>query len=163
MQERIDMQGKLTLRLTDSSGQMIQERQYHNRIVTTGRQLVAQLFGGIPGTPPTKVTHIGVGTDNTSAKDDQVGLLAERAPRKPISEVSYSDVIENPGTPNEVRRVKASLTAIFDFNDANGSAPLQEAAIFTADTGGIMYNRVVFEPVTKTSAFKLTLLWDIIF
>jgi hypothetical protein len=26
-----------------------------------------------------------------------------------------------------------------------------------------MYNRVVFQDVTKTDAFKLTLLWDIVF
>jgi hypothetical protein len=104
-----------------------------------------------------------VGTDNTPVKDDQAGLLAERAGRKPISAVTYSEFLENPGTPNEVRRVKAALTTVFEFSDANGSTPLQEAAIFTAEAGGIMYNRVVFEPVTKTTAFKLTLLWDIVF
>jgi hypothetical protein len=26
-----------------------------------------------------------------------------------------------------------------------------------------MYNRVVFDPVTKTSSFKLTLFWKILF
>ena len=50
-----------------------------------------------------------------------------------------------------------------DFGDANGTAPLREAGIFTAETNGVMYNRVVFDPVTKTNAFKLTLLWDIVF
>jgi hypothetical protein len=40
---------------------------------------------------------------------------------------------------------------------------LREAGIFTAVSGGVMYNRVVFDAVTKTNAFKLTLLWDITF
>ena len=41
--------------------------------------------------------------------------------------------------------------------------PLREAGVFNAATGGVMYNRVVFQDVTKTDAFKLTLLWDIVF
>ena len=52
---------------------------------------------------------------------------------------------------------------MFDFGDANGAEPFREAGIFTAENGGVMYNRVVFDAVTKTDAFKLTLLWDIVF
>jgi hypothetical protein len=62
-----------------------------------------------------------------------------------------------------VLRVRASVKAVFDFNEANGTAPLREAAIFTAAAGGVMYNRVVFDAVTKTNAFQLTMLWDITF
>ena len=66
--------------------------------------------------------------------------------------------------PRPAGRIRVSLQAVFDFNEANDPAvPLREAAIFTAAAGGVMYNRVVFEPVTKTDAFKLTLLWDVIF
>ena len=63
-----------------------------------------------------------------------------------------------------VKRTRLTLTAVFDFGEANDPAtPLSEAAIFTAATAGVMYNRVVFAPVTKTNAFKLTLFWDIVF
>jgi hypothetical protein len=128
--------------------------------------LVAQLFGGVTaGTPPTAVTHMAVGTDATAAADDQAALLAERAPRKAIAEVAYSDFDEPQPGGGTVRRVRAALRAVFDFNEANGAAPLREAGIFTSGAagGGVMYNRVVFEPVTKTSAFQLTLLWEITF
>ena len=76
--------------------------------------------------------------------------------------MDYSEISEGTG-PDEVKRVRARLTAVFDFGDANGTEPLREAGIYTAENGGVMYNRVVFEPVTKTDAFKLTLLWDIVF
>jgi hypothetical protein len=164
MNETMHMRGHLTLQVTDRLGNVIQEQRLRNRIVTGGRQLVAQLFGGIPGgTPPSQVTHMAVGINPVAPADDQTGLGTERSPRKPI-EVTYPyhefDEVLPGGT---VRRVRVSLRAVFDFLEANGPEPLQEAGIFTAETGGVMYNRVVFAPVTKTNAFNLTLLWDITF
>ena len=164
MHESNDMRGRLRLLLTDRDGLLVAEQRPRNRIVKSGRTLVAQLFAGVPGgTPPAQVTHMAVGSSPTPAADEQTALLAERAPRKPISEVTYADFDEIIGGVT-TRRVRSTLKAIFDFADANDPAvPLREAAIFTAAAGGVMYNRVVFEPVTKTSAFKLTLLWDITF
>lgn len=163
MQENMDMRGQMTISLTDPDGRVVYERTHKNRIVKAGRQLVAQLFGGITsGTPPSKVTHMGVGTNGATATDDQQDLLTPRLPRNPISTVTYSEVIDT-GPSGQVKRVKASLQTVFDFNEANGTDPLREAAIFTAPTGGIMYNRVVFDPVTKSNNFKLTLIWDIVF
>ncbi|MFH7245305.1 MAG: hypothetical protein ACHWZW_20910 [Spirulina sp.] len=161
MQETINMRGQLRLILTDASGQIVHSQAPKNRIVTSGRQLVAQLFGGVTGTPPTKVTQMAVGTNATPTHDDQTNLLAMREPRKPISNILYQEFIENEGTANAIKRIRTQLTAEFDFADANGTAPLTEAGIF--NDALVMYNRVVFEPVTKTDAFKLTLLWEIIF
>jgi hypothetical protein len=164
MQERIEMQGAVTVILSDLDGRSVEILRRHNRIVRVGRQLVAQLFAGVTtGTPPARVTHMAVGTDATEAADDQTALVAERAPRKPISDVAYSDFDEPQPGGGAIRRVRVSLRSIFDFAEANGAEPLREAAIFTADTGGVMYNRVVFPPVTKTNAFQLTLLWEITF
>jgi hypothetical protein len=163
MREQNDMHGALTLQLTDQAGRVVHRMQCQNRIVTSGRNLVAQLFAGQSGgVPPGRVTHMAVGTDNTPPTDADTALRAERVPRKAIANADYSEITEGDAG-NQVKRVRARLTAVFDFNDANGTEPLQEAGIFTADTGGVMYNRVVFDPVTKTNAFKLTLLWDIVF
>lgn len=161
MQEIIDMRGHLTLYLLNPGGAIIQTQSAKNRIVRTGRQLVAQLFAGVAGTPPTRVTHMGVGIDGTPPDDEQKSLIKPRDPRKPISPAIYEDFVDNEGTPNAVKRIRTRLTAEFDFTEANGNEPLREAAIFNED--GVMYNRVIFEPVTKTDAFKLALLWDIIF
>jgi hypothetical protein len=159
MNERLDMHGQVTLRLTDRDGNVVAELHRCNRIVRTGRQLVAQLFVGVSGgTPPTQVTHMAVGTGAAPPADDQTGLAAERAPRKPIEERTFTD-FDDSGT----RRVRVSLRSVFDFAEANGPEPLREAAIFTAASAGVMYNRVVFDPVTKTNAFQLTLLWEITF
>jgi hypothetical protein len=165
MNERMDMKGSVTVTLADSDLRPVTIVRQPNRIVRSGRQLVAQLFGGVTaGTPPARVTHMAVGTGDTAPADDQTALVAERAPRKPIAEVTYTDVDEVQPGGGTVRRVRVSMRAIFDFGEANGADPLREAAIFTADApGGTMYNRVVFPAVTKTAAFQLTLLWEITF
>ncbi|HEX8474427.1 MAG TPA: hypothetical protein VF666_10370 [Pyrinomonadaceae bacterium] len=166
MNEEMNMRGHLTLLITDREGRIIDERRQHNHIVKTGRELVAKLFAGSKGgAPPSAVTHMGVGTDATPPNDDQTALIKPRnvkdtVQRKQIDEITYTDFTE---TTTGVKRVRASLKAIFDFEEANGTEALREAGIFTAVSGGVMYNRVVFDAVTKTNAFKLTLLWDITF
>lgn len=163
MRESIDMRGRVTLRLTDQDGIIVYEKQQHNRIVRTGRLMVAQMFAGVQsGVPPTKITHIGIGTDGTAPADSQTTLLAERAPRKPVSAPVYSDFTETVEA-RPVVRVRVQVSAEYDFGEGNGADPLREAAIFTAETGGIMYNRVTFDPVVKSSAFKLSLFWEILF
>jgi hypothetical protein len=165
MYECMDMKGAVTLTLTGRDGRPVTVLRKHNRIVRAGRQLVAQLFGGVTtGTPPARVTHMAVGTGDTAPTDDQTALVAERAPRKAIAEVTYTDFDEVQTGGGSVRRVRVSLRTVFDFAEANGAEPLREAAIFTSDApGGTMYNRVVFPAVTKTAAFQLTLLWEITF
>jgi hypothetical protein len=159
MQEINTMRGQLTLRLIDQAGAVVVERSYHNRIVKTGRLLVAQMFGGVSdGSQLGKISHIAVGIGGDKPDDKQTALVKERSPRRPVDKPTYSDLADR-----DTQRVKVSLTATFDYNDANGPEPLQEAALFNAETGGVMYNRVTFDPVTKSNAFKLTLLWEVVF
>jgi hypothetical protein len=158
MQDTMDMEGKLRLVLQDRDSRIVLDRTHGNRIVKTGRQLVAQLFAGVTGTPPSRVSHMAVGTGSAAATDDQAALVAERA-RNAVANPTYSEIVDATG----VKRIKVSLQTVFDFGEANGTDPLREAGIFTAPTGGTIYNRVVFDPVTKANTFKLTLIWDIVF
>ena len=163
MRESFDMHGRMTLRLTDPNGVIVHEQQQRNRIVRTGRLMVAQMFAGVQsGVTPTKITHIGIGTDGAAPADSQTTLLAERAPRKPVSAPVYTDFTETTGG-QPVERVRVQVSAEYDFGEGNGADPLREAAIFTAETAGTMYNRVTFDPVVKSSAFKLSLFWEILF
>jgi hypothetical protein len=160
MIEAIEMVGTLTLLLSDKDGRVVQQQRLHNHIVTSGRNLVAELFSGkFAGADPAPVSHMAVGEDATAAGDGDTALAAQRGDRKQISSVDVSTALIA-----GINRVRVSLQAVFDFNEANDPVnPLVEAGIFTAPTDGVMYNRVVFAPVTKTEAFKLTLLWDVIF
>lgn len=158
MHETMEMQGTLRLLAEDRCGAIILDRRHANRIVKSGRQLAAQLFAGVEGTPPSKVSHMAVGTGSDAATDDQTALIAERA-RNAVGAPVYTEVVDS----GSVKRIRVRLQTVFDFGEANGAAPLREAGIFTADQDGTMYNRVVFDPVTKADTFKLTLIWDVVF
>lgn len=157
MKETINMRGAVRIISEDRSGRIIGDQYHSNRIVKSGRQLVAELYAGVPGIPPSIVSHMAVGTGADAATDAQTALVAERA-RKPVLTPVYGEIVDG-----GVARIKVTLQSVFDFSEANGSEPLREAAIFTAATDGVMYNRVIFDPVTKTDTFKLTLIWDIVF
>jgi hypothetical protein len=159
MDEKQEMRGCLRLRVSDREGRTVYEQPHKNHIVTSGRMLVAHLFGGVEsGASPTQVTHMAVGTNGTAPADGDQALRAQRGGRKEIGEVSYEEFPDG-----GVTRVRTRLIAEFDFDEANGNDPLREAGVFNEAEDGVMYNRVVFDPVTKTDAFKLTLIWDIVF
>ncbi len=160
MIEKIEMRGRLSLIMTDRQGRQISRQAYDNHIVSSGRSLVAEMFSGqFGGPPPTAVSHMAVGTGSTAASDGDTALESQRGDRNAITSATLA-TFDDSG----VQRVRVSLQTVFDFDQVNDATiPLREAGIFTALTGGVMYNRVVFEPVTKTNAFKLTLLWDVIF
>src|SRR5215207_6608354 len=100
MDHKHEMRGYLTLKVSDEKGNVICERASKNRIVTTGRNLVARLFGGFTSPQPTRVTHMAVGTDGTAAVDNNTQLGAQRdatasVPRKQISAVTYEEFDES--------------------------------------------------------------------
>jgi hypothetical protein len=154
------MRGQVTLQLTDNAGRVVYQQRCANRIVTSGRRLVSEMFTGqFSGAPPVPVSHIAVGSGGTAPSDADAALEAQRGVRNAITNVTQAQFLDA-----GVMRLRATLQTVFDFDQANNpSVPLREAGIFTAETGGVMYNRVVFEPVTKTNAFRLTLFWEIIF
>lgn len=158
MRETMEMRGRVRLLGEDAQGRVVLDRTHRNRIVLSGRELAAHLFAGVPGAPPSKVTHMAVGTRGDAATDDQTALLAERA-RNPVAAPVYSQIVDTGG----VKRMSVTLQAVFDFGEANGPEPLREAGIFTSAAAGTMYNRVVFDALTKADTFKLTLIWDVVF
>jgi hypothetical protein len=84
VREQSDMYGRLTLQLTDRGGDVVARRVYRNRIVRTGRLLVAQMFGGAPdGATLPVISHIAVGTGGAPTDDDQAALISERSRASP--------------------------------------------------------------------------------
>jgi hypothetical protein len=158
MKDLMGMTGRLTLVLRDGDGTVVLEQVQDNRIVSSGRRLVAEMFAGTTtGGPRLPVSRIAVGEGSTEPADGDTALVAARGAARPISKVEYLPV-----TTDGVARVRVRLTALLDFGDANNPAvPLREAGLF--NDAGVLYSRVTFQPVTKTDTFQLTLIWDIDF
>lgn len=152
--EYIDMKGHLTIRKLNAEGGLVEQVSVPNAIVLTGRDLVAKQFIKETINP---VSHLAVGTGTSAvnpAADTKLGSELFRKAVNPIDPTKHL-------TTTADNKKKVTITADLDFNEGNGA--LTEAGLFNADKDGIMYNRVVFPPVNKTTDFKLTLIWEIIF
>ena len=153
--EDLDIKGRLTLQKRNADDEILAEIAVNNTIVLTGRDLVARLFINQPGIRT--ISHVAVGTDNAVTTGDDKQLKAECF-RKEIGIIKPDEVV----TTNQGRR-KVTISVDLELGEANSTKPLTEAGLFNAQQGGVMYNRVIFSPISKTNQFKLTLIWEIIF
>jgi hypothetical protein len=154
LNDSIDPKGRLTLRLINRADEVVSETASHNDIVLTGRDLVAKLFINEPIAP---VSHVAVGTGNAPTAPGSTAALGAELFRKVINTINPAQHLST----TQDGKKKVLISCDLDFNEANGA--LTEAGLFNAANNGVMYNRVVFPPVNKTSDFKLTLIWEITF
>jgi len=152
--DALDMKGRLTLQIRNAANEVIREVAVNNSIVLSGRDLVAKQFIDEAIAP---ISHLAVGTGFTPVDPAADTQLENEIFRKEINQI---DPVLHLTTVDG--RKKVFITAELTENDAEGAA-LREAGLFNSDTGGIMYNRVVFPEINKTTDFKLTLIWEILF
>lgn len=153
LSDSIDMKGRLTLQKHNAKGELVEQVEANNSIVLSGRDLVAKLFINQPIDP---ISHVAVGT-GTAAVDPANSRLQTELFRKPINPIDPTQHLQ----PTSDNKKKVTISAELDFNEANGA--LTEAGLFNAANVGVMYNRVVFDPINKSTDFKLTLIWEIVF
>ena len=112
-----------------------------NLVVTAGKNFVASRMKNTTQV----MTHMAVGTNNTSAAAGQTTLTAE------------SD--RNALTSTTVTNNTVIYVATWAATDATGA--LVEAAVLNASSGGTMLCRTVFPVINKGSADSLTITWTI--
>lgn len=152
--EALDMKGRLTWQMHNADNAVLEEQTVPNKIVLSGRKLIAQMFVKSNEIAPFSYIAVGTGTTEPQANDQQ---LQAEVFRKEITPVDLTKDISVEGD-----REKLRVSTELDFTEAN-DVPLTEAGLFNASVGGVMYNRVVFKPINKTKDFKLTLIWEIQF
>lgn len=154
----MDIKGRLTIQKHHIQQHTVEEIKVNNSIVLTGRELVAKLFINQPIKPVSQV-GIGTGTNQVNPNDQQLGkqIFAKKINPINLSQDLQSVDIDVQGVKST--RKKVMITVDLEPNEANGA--ITEAGLFTEDN--VMYNRVVFLPINKTSDFKLTLIWEILF
>ena len=152
--DHMDIKGRLTLHVRNAAGVVVEVIRAPNSIVLSGRDLVAKQFINEPINP---ISHVAVGTGTAAIDPNADTALDSELFRKPLDPIDTSLHLTTTGDGKK----KVVITAELDFNEGNGA--LTEAGLFNDGTGGVMYNRVVFLPINKTTDFKLTLLWEIVF
>ena len=148
--DKLSIKGHLEIILTDENGQIKDTRSIPNRVVTVGKELIAErLMTTTPGAGFGVMTHMGIGTDGTTPVDGNTALGAQWGARSTLSTptrsgktITYSCIF-GPDTPNST------------------TTEVKEAGIFNAATGGTMLCRTSFGTITKSATDTLTINWNV--
>lgn len=142
--DAIKMTGTLKLVLTDENGNIKQEEEVKNLVVTVGKNFIASRM---KDTTDTAMSHMEVGTGSTAAA---VGNTALETPVA-SSRVSLTSTTV---TTNSVAYVAT-------FPAGTGTGALTEAGIFNASSSGTMLCRTVFSVINKGAADTLGITWTV--
>ena len=122
------------------NGEVVQE--IPNLVVTVGKNFVASRM---KDTTKAAMTHMAIGTNNTTAAVTQTALSAE-VTRGALTSTTVSN--------NTIAYVETFAAGV-------GTGAIVEAGVFNASSSGDMLCRTVFAVVNKGSADAMTITWTI--
>ena len=137
LNDGLKLTGKLSIAL---NGEVVQE--VPNLVVTAGKNYVASRM---EGTDSSVMSHMAIGTSDTTAAAGQTALGSESA-RTGLSSTTVTN--------NEVVYVDS-------FPAGTGTGGIKEAGIFNASSGGTMLCRTVFSVVNKGANDAMTITWTV--
>lgn len=140
--EHIKATGTLRIVVQDENGNVKQDVQLNNLVVTTGLNFIASRMKDATATA---MTHMAIGTSSTAASAGQTALVAETA-RVALTSTTV--------TTNSVAYVAT-------FNAGTGTGALQEAGILNASSVGTMLCRTVYSVVNKGANDSMTITWTV--
>lgn len=164
MREAFSPTGRLTIRLVDPrSGKVTLEQRAQNLVTLAGRRVLADLFRGLTDVrPPAPVRIIVGGAEGvipTAPTLDDTALQHSHTILDATFETSQAQSVD--GT----TRIVTILTATLEADPVGSDLTLTEAGVQLNPDGSspVLYNRVVFGPITKPAELQMTLSWEVIF
>lgn len=142
--ERTKATGQVNIVVRDESGKVKEDFTVPNLVVTTGLNFIASRMEDASASV---MSHMAVGTDNTSAAAGDTTLGTE---------VSGARVALDSGT-----ATGNDMVYVATFPAGTGTASLTEAGIFNASSAGTMLCRTVFAVINKGAADTMTVTWTI--
>lgn len=144
MEETLKVKGNLHIVVRDENGNIKEEREEKNLVVSTGLSYIASRM---VGSAASVMSHMEVGTNSTAAAAGDTALgAAVASSRTALTSFTSSGAV---------------ATAVCTFGPGVGTGVLREAGIFNSSSGGTMLCRTVFDIVTKGSADSMTITWTI--
>jgi hypothetical protein len=144
--ESLKVKGRLNIVLRDKDGNIKDERDVDNLVVSSG---LAYIISRMVGTSKSVMSHMGLGSGTTAAATGQTDLVTLLGSREALDSTTIA------GDDNE----KVVYVSSFEPGDATGA--VTEAGIFNASTAGDMLCRTVFPVVNKGADDALTVTWTI--
>jgi hypothetical protein len=141
--------GTLTIQLFDADGNLKDQREEENLVVTVG---LGHITSRLIGVAQNIMSHMAVGTTNTAAAAGNTTLAAETARVALDSLTVVTTTVTND-----------TLQAVATFPAGTGTGALVEAGILNASSVGVMLNRTVFSVINKGALDSLVITWKVTF
>lgn len=145
MKESLQVVGKLRILITDAQGQIKDDRQVNNTVMTVGKAFIASRMSGVTSNV---MSHMAIGSGTTNPTDPSQTALATELGRVALTVAG--------GTP-----VSNVVTYAATFGAGVGTGSITEAGIFNASSAGTMLCRVVFGVVTKGASDTMAITWTV--
>jgi len=145
--DAIKMTGNLKLVLTDEHGNVKQEEEVKNLVVTVGKNFIASSMAKTTTNSPAAMTHMEVGTGTTAAAVGDTAL--ETAVGSSRVALTSTTVTTN------------NVAYVASFPAGTGTGALTEAGIFNASSSGTLLCRTVFSVINKGAADTLGITWTV--
>jgi hypothetical protein len=145
MNESLQVIGKLRIVITDAQGQVKDDRQVNNTVMTVGKTFIASRMAGVASNV---MSHMAVGSGSTNPTDPAQTALATELGRVALGVAG--------GTPSS-----NVVTYSGTFAAGTGTGSITEAGIFNASSAGTMLCRVVFGVVTKGASDTMAITWTV--
>lgn len=140
--ESVKATGQVKIVVTDAQGNIKQEQDVTNLVVTTGRNFIASRM---VGTTPAVMSHMAIGAGSTAAALADTALGSELG-RSALSAGSATDNV---------------VTYTATFGAGVGTGAVTEAGILNNSSGGTLLCRVVFAVVNKGSNDTMAITWTV--
>lgn len=140
--ELLKASGALRVVITDENGQIKEEREFENLVVTVGKNFVASR---IVGATASVMSHMAVGSSSTAAAAGDTTLGSELGRVALASSAAVANVV--------------TYTAVFPAGTATGA--VVEAGILNAPSAGTLLCRTVFAVVNKGVNDSMSVTWTV--
>jgi hypothetical protein len=143
--EKMNALGRVQIQLFDGQGNLKEEHIIKNLVVTTGLNHIADRLGN--SSPPTRMSHMEVGTGTTSPAAGNTALETAIA----SSRVALTTQTVSTNT----------VEYVGDFPAGTGTGAVTEAGVFNAASSGVLLCRTTFSVVNKGAADTLKITWTL--
>lgn len=139
--ENIKVTGNVSIKVFDEQGNIKEEREIKNLVVTTGKGFIAARMIGTP----TAMSHMAVGSSSTAPAAADTGLGGELG-RVALTSSNVSGAV---------------VTYVASFAAGVGTGAVVEAGLFNASSGGTMLCRTNFAVVNKGANDGMSITWTV--
>ena len=142
IKENLKLKGHVSLVLRDKDGNVKENQEIRNLIVSDGLDLIASR---LVGTSDGVMSHMAIGSDSTAAASGDSALGTELGRVAITSGTASSNVVTYTAT----------------FGAGTGTGAVKEAGLLNASSAGTMLCRTVFSVVNKSADDSLTVTWTV--